>query len=92
MNTPEGSTNLVTLDKSAKVNVTGDEETYALTGLEMYLYIRKSQGQLCGLQMAEGRGNGQGRVWKIILHGRTYNFTHLVYGVRLKSYNRFFYE
>ena len=89
MNTPEGSTDLVTLDLSARVHLKRDEGTYALTSLEMHLYIGRSEGQLCGLPTAERKGNGRGRVWKIVSHGRTYNFTHLDFEVRLKSYNGF---
>lgn len=69
MNAPESSTNLVTLAVSALIRVVGDAQTYALTGLEMHLYIRKGKGQLCGLQPAEERVNGQGRVWKIVVWG-----------------------
>lgn len=56
MNTPEGSTNLISLALLAKIHVVRDEKTYALTGLEVHLYIRKSKSQLCSPRPAMHRG------------------------------------
>ena len=41
LNTPESSTDLVTLGLSVKLPGTADNRTYTLTGLEMHLYTEK---------------------------------------------------
>ena len=45
MNTPEGSTNLVTLAISAKIHVDRHRFTHTLASLEVDLYVTKSEGQ-----------------------------------------------
>ena len=46
MNTPECSTNLVTLALLAKFHIIAVGYTYTLTGLKMHLYNTESKGQL----------------------------------------------
>ena len=58
--------------------------TYALTGLEMHLDIKKNESQQYGRQTAKGRGGRPETRWKISLGKTTYNFTHLEFEVRIK--------
>lgn len=77
VNTPEGSTYLVTLQPlSARPLDFESEATHALTGLEMNLYVKKIASQPSDVCDGESGAVG-GRVGNLGNQGSTDNFTHL---------------
>ena len=53
----------------SQVQIVADGYSYALTGLKMYLHIRKSKSQLCSLRRGVGRGKAGDAFGKLFCVG-----------------------